>query len=201
LHKCGYLGGLALLEFYGTSCPWWRWLIIVTTGFEPQCASPFRKRVKAPKYPDPHFVLPILLLLVLVRSTSGDQHFCEIVTLCRPPPHQDWRRARATGNASLVMIKTWGPSWGKQLPGERPRETAETRHTGHQPSRFVRRKGAALLSGAEEQTARAISAYPRCVCLLALQIRSTNLTPGYVPRSVCAWGFKKKPSGLLGLLA
>jgi hypothetical protein len=29
------------------------------------------------------------LLVVLASSTSGDQHFCEIVTLCRPPPHQD----------------------------------------------------------------------------------------------------------------
>jgi hypothetical protein len=28
--------------------------------------------------------------------------------------------------ASLVMTRNWGPSWGKQLPGERPRETAET---------------------------------------------------------------------------
>jgi hypothetical protein len=27
---------------------------------------------------------------------------------------------------SLVMTKSWGPRWGKQLPGERPRETAET---------------------------------------------------------------------------
>jgi hypothetical protein len=25
-----------------------------------------------------------------------------------------------------VMTKSWGPSWGKQLPGGRPRETAET---------------------------------------------------------------------------
>jgi hypothetical protein len=27
--------------------------------------------------------------------------------------------------ASPVLTKNWGPSWGKQLPGERPRETAE----------------------------------------------------------------------------
>jgi hypothetical protein len=46
----------------------------------------------------PLFVLLITLLVVLASSTSGDQHFCEIVTLCRPPPHQDWGRARATGN-------------------------------------------------------------------------------------------------------
>jgi hypothetical protein len=52
--------------------------------------------------------------------------------------------------ASPVMRKSWGLSWGKQLPGERPRETAETQHTSPQPSRLNRRKGAAPLSGAEE---------------------------------------------------
>ena len=29
---------------------------------------------------------------------SGDQHFFEIVALYRPPPHQDWGRARTAGN-------------------------------------------------------------------------------------------------------
>jgi hypothetical protein len=72
------------------------------------------------------FVLPFTLLVVLASSTSGDQRFCEIVALYRPPPHQDWGRARTAGAASPVMTKSWGPSWGKQLPGERPRETAKT---------------------------------------------------------------------------
>jgi hypothetical protein len=54
-------------------------------------------------------------------------------------------------SASPVMTKSWGLSWGKKLPGERPRETAETRHTSPQPSRRVRLKSAAPLSGAEEQ--------------------------------------------------
>jgi len=40
-------------------------------------------------------------------------------------------RATATAlainaGASPVMTTSWGPSWGKQLPGERPRETAKT---------------------------------------------------------------------------
>jgi hypothetical protein len=52
-----------------------------------------------------------------------------------------------------------GPSWGNQVPGKLPHETAETRHTGPQPSRNVQRKGAAPQSSAEEQTARAISTY------------------------------------------
>jgi hypothetical protein len=65
---------------------------------------------------------------------------------------------------SPVMTKIWGPSWGKQLPGERPREIDETRHMNPQPSRHVRRKGAAPLSGAEDQTARAISAYAKYAC-------------------------------------
>jgi hypothetical protein len=68
-----------------------------------------------------------------------------------------------------VMAIGLGPSWGKQSSGERPRETADTQHTSPQPSRHVRRKGAAPLSGAKEQTARAISAHAQCACLLFLQ--------------------------------
>jgi hypothetical protein len=65
------------------------------------------------------------------------------------------------------MTKNWYPAEGKQLPGERPRcETAETLHTSPQPSRNARRKGAAPLSGAGEQAARAISAYAQYACLL-----------------------------------
>jgi hypothetical protein len=60
-----------------------------------------------------------------------------------------------------VITESWGPSWGKP-----PRETAETRHTGPQPSRHVRRKGAAPLSKTEEQTARTISAFAQYAFLL-----------------------------------
>jgi hypothetical protein len=52
--------------------------------------------------------------------------FCEIVTLFSPPPHQDWGRARTACNRFARDDKEPGPSWGKQSPGERPRETAET---------------------------------------------------------------------------
>ena len=45
-----------------------------------------------------------------------------------------------------------------------------------QPSRYVRRIGAAPLSGAEEQTARAISAYAQYACLLPLQMENINKT-------------------------
>jgi hypothetical protein len=74
----------------------------------------------------PLFVLPITLLAVLASFTSDDQCFCEIVVLFRPPPYQDWERAGAAGNRFARDGKELGPSWGKQLPGERPRETAET---------------------------------------------------------------------------
>jgi len=47
-------------------------------------------------------------------------------------------------------------------------------HMGPQTSRCVRRKDAASLSGAEEQTARAISAYAQNACLISLQMRSMN---------------------------
>jgi hypothetical protein len=106
-------------------------------------------------------VLPFTLLVVLASSISGDQHFFEIVTLSRPSPHQDWGRAKTAGNHFARDDKEPGSSWGKHLPGERPRETAET---------HVRRKGAAPLSGAEEKTARAISAHAQCACLLSLQM-------------------------------
>ena len=74
----------------------------------------------------PLFVLPFSHLVVLASSTSGDQHFCEIVTLCRPLPHQDWGRARMAGSRFARDDKEPGSSWEKQLPGERPCETAQT---------------------------------------------------------------------------
>jgi hypothetical protein len=88
--------------------------------------------------------------------------YFEIVILFRPSPHQDWGRARNAGNRFTRDGNEPGPSWGKQLPGERRRETAETRQKSPQPSRRVRRKGAAPLSGAEEQITRAISVHAQC---------------------------------------
>jgi hypothetical protein len=74
----------------------------------------------------PLFVLPFTLLVVLASSTSGDQHFYEIVKLCRRPPHQERGRARTARSRFSCDDKEPGPSCGKQLAGERPRETAET---------------------------------------------------------------------------
>ena len=72
------------------------------------------------------FVLSFALLVVFASSTSGDQHLYEIVTLCRQPLHQEWGRTRAAGSRFARDDKEPGPSWGKQLPGKGPRETAET---------------------------------------------------------------------------
>ena len=74
----------------------------------------------------PLFVLPFTLLVVLASSTSGDQHFYEIVTLCRKLTNQDWGRARTAGNRFAHDDIEPDSSWGKLLPGEQPRETAET---------------------------------------------------------------------------
>ena len=75
----------------------------------------------------PHFVLLFTLLVVLASSIGGDRLFLGIVSLCGPPPHQDWGRARAAGNRFARDDKVPGPQLGaKQLPGERPRESAET---------------------------------------------------------------------------
>ena len=72
------------------------------------------------------FVLSFALLVVFASSTSGDQHLYEIIVMCRPPPHQDRGRVRTAGNRFARDDKESGLSWEKQLPGEQPRETAET---------------------------------------------------------------------------
>jgi len=75
----------------------------------------------------PHFVLLITLLVVLASSIGGYRLFLGTVSLCRPPPHQDRGRARTAGNRFARDGKVPGPQLGaKQLPGERPRESAET---------------------------------------------------------------------------
>jgi frataxin-like iron-binding protein CyaY len=51
------------------------------------------------------FVLRITLLVVLASSTSGFQNFCKIVTMFRPPTHQDWGRARTAGNRFAYASK------------------------------------------------------------------------------------------------
>jgi hypothetical protein len=103
-------------------------------SFEPQRVSSFRKRVKDPKLPGeaartctpiPLFVKPITLLVVLASSTCGELQLFFIVKLCRPPAHQDWGRAGATGNRFAGDDEKPEPPhhWAKQLPGKRPRET------------------------------------------------------------------------------
>jgi hypothetical protein len=56
----------------------------------------------------------------------------------------------------------------------RPRETAESWHTGPLPNWYVRSKSASPLTGAKEQTARASSAYAQYAFLLSLQMGSMN---------------------------
>jgi hypothetical protein len=57
----------------------------------------------------PLFVLPLTLLVVLASSTSGDQNFRGVDTLCRPPPHQDWGQR-------AVMTKSRAPAEGNNYP-------------------------------------------------------------------------------------
>jgi hypothetical protein len=59
-------------------------------------------------------------------STCGDQHFFVIVALRRPPPHQDLVRAGTARNRLAREDKEPRPPRKGQLPGKRPRETAET---------------------------------------------------------------------------
>jgi hypothetical protein len=58
------------------------------------------------------------------------------------------------------MTKSWVPSRGNNYP-----ENGLVK-----PPRRVLRKGAALLSGVEEQAARSLSAYARYACLLSLHM-------------------------------
>ena len=70
---------------------------------------------------------PLKLLVVLASSIGDDRLFLGIVSLCRPPPRQDRGQARAAGNRFARDDEVPGPQLGvKQLPGERPRESAET---------------------------------------------------------------------------
>jgi hypothetical protein len=55
-----------------------------------------------------------------ITRTSGDQHFCEIVTFRRPPPHQDLGRAGAAGSRLALDDKGLWP----QLGGAITRRTA-----------------------------------------------------------------------------
>jgi hypothetical protein len=64
----------------------------------------------------PLFVLPFTLLVVLASSTSGDQHFCEIVSMFRPPPHQNWDEREQLVTASPVMTKSRPPAGGNNYP-------------------------------------------------------------------------------------
>ena len=74
----------------------------------------------------PHFVLPLKYLVVLASSIGGDRLFRNRFAM-QTTPHQDQGRARAAGNRFARDDKVPGPQLGaKQLPGERPRESAET---------------------------------------------------------------------------
>jgi hypothetical protein len=61
----------------------------------------------------PLIVPPLTLPVALASSTSGDQHFCETVALCKPPPLQDWGRARAAGTRFARDDKKLGPQLGE----------------------------------------------------------------------------------------
>jgi hypothetical protein len=72
-------------------------------GFQPQRPSPFRKRIKPPKYsekpPEPErSFLSVLLFHTACGVGEPYQRRSVIVTLCRPPPHQDSGRARTAGD-------------------------------------------------------------------------------------------------------
>jgi hypothetical protein len=73
----------------------------------------------------PLFVQPFTPPVVLASSTSGDQNFYEVVIFAGHHPIKIKDERKRLVAASPVMTKSWRSSWRKQLPGKRPRETAE----------------------------------------------------------------------------
>jgi hypothetical protein len=82
------------------------------------------------------------------------------------------------------MTKSWSPSWGSNYPESGFVKSPKRDTRALSPAGVFGEKGAAPLSGAEEQTARAvsayaqcaraISAYSQCACLLSLHMGSKN---------------------------
>jgi hypothetical protein len=95
------------------------------TGFEPQRASPFMKRVKAPPNTrrsrpslndDPSLcATPIHCWWCLRALPAAINTFVESFHCSDHHPHQDWGRARTAGNRFARDVKEPGPSWRTQL--------------------------------------------------------------------------------------
>jgi hypothetical protein len=65
-------------------------------------------------------------IFLKLRDGKFYQRRFVFATLCRPPPHQDCGRVETTYNCFARDDKELLPQLlGNQLPGERPRETAE----------------------------------------------------------------------------
>jgi hypothetical protein len=92
-------------------------------------AGPIRLRVKIAQHPLVRVKLESALVLTpSVLKLSYGAYERESLFPDRHPTRIGDERERLV-TASPVMTKSWGPGWGKRLPEERPRETAETCHT------------------------------------------------------------------------
>jgi hypothetical protein len=112
------------------------------------------------------FALPFKILVALASSNSGDKIFFDRFAVQTTTPSGWGGEQKRMVAASPVINKCQDPSWVKQLP-ENGLVKLLRRDTGPQPRRNVRRKSAAPFSGAEEQNARAISAYAQYAYLLS----------------------------------
>jgi len=65
-------------------------------------------------------------------STSDDQHFYEIVTLCKPKPYQDRGRARTDGNHLARDVSELGPQLRETVT--RRKASWNRRDVTHEPS-------------------------------------------------------------------
>ena len=76
--------------------------------------------------------------------------------------------------ASPVMTKSRAPAGGNNYPENGLVKPPRRDKRALGLAGMFPRKGAASLSGAEEQIARAISSHAQCACLLSLQMGSIN---------------------------
>jgi len=76
--------------------------------------------------------------------------------------------------ASPVMAKSRAPAGGNNYPENGLVKPPRRDKRALGLAGMFPRKGAASLSGAEEQIARAISSHAQCACLLSLQIGNIN---------------------------
>jgi hypothetical protein len=110
----------------------------------------------------PLFVLPITLLVVLASSTSGDNSFVKSLHCADHHPIRIWDERERLVTALPVMTKSQAPAGGSNYPGNGLVKPPRRDTRALNPVGMFGGKAPLRFSGAEEQSARAISAHAQC---------------------------------------